>query len=165
MFLVLPFILQQLKDKDIFYYAIKYTFFIMASILITKNIIYIKKHITNPKQTALINTSYHYAPKVQSVNFINKYTHKNEQILILDSKEQGLLHYKTHTFPIYNISTVDMFLRNDYQKMLDLIQNKKVKKIFITKKDYQKYKNLLKKRYTIVDNNKFLIYLKAIDDK
>jgi hypothetical protein len=49
--------------------------------------------------------------------------------------------------------------------MLDLIQNKKVKKIFITKKDYQKYKNLLKKRYTIVDNNKFLIYLKAIDDK
>jgi hypothetical protein len=165
MFLVLPFILQQLKYKDIFYYIIKYTFFIMASILITKNIIYIQNYINNPKQNTLINPSYHHAPTPQKVNLINKYTHANEYILILDSKEQGLLHYKTHTFPIYNISIVDMFLRDDYQKMLDLIQNNKVKKIFINQKDHQKYKNLLIKKYTIIDSNEFLIYLEAIDDR
>ncbi len=80
-----------------------------------------------------------------NIAFIEKHTHKKEKVLIL-SGNQGVYHSETQTSSIFNIGTIDLFSREDLNKLRALIINSNIK-IFLDKKTYPEVLGGFKDRF------------------
>jgi len=106
-----------------------------------------------------------------NIAFIEKHTSTQEKVLIL-SGNQGVYHSETQTSSIFNIGTIDLFRREDLNKLRALIIKGNIK-IFLDKKTYpailigfkdrfEAEKELIRfieNRYKIVDKNDDLILM------
>ena len=106
-----------------------------------------------------------------NIAFIEKHTSTQEKVLIL-SGNQGVYHSETQTSSIFNIGTIDLFEREDLNRLRALIINGNIK-IFLDKKTYPEIligfkdrfeaeKELIRfieNRYKIVDKNDDLILM------
>jgi hypothetical protein len=106
-----------------------------------------------------------------NIAFIEKHTSTEEKVLIL-SGNQGVYHSETQTSSIFNIGTIDLFRREDLNKLRALIINGNIK-IFLDKKTYPEIligfkdrfyaeKELIRfieNSYKIVDKNDDLILM------
>jgi len=106
-----------------------------------------------------------------NIAFIEKHTSTQEKVLIL-SGNQGVYHSETQTSSIFNIGTIDLFRREDLNKLRALIINGNIK-IFLDKKTYpnildgfkdrfdaeKELVRLVENSYKIVDKNDDLILM------
>ncbi len=139
---------------------IKKTFTILyslvASFFISSLIIFITKYSFDPNYR--INTMKDISPYDPDVAFIKKYSKPNERVLILDSHEQGLLYSATGTIPVTSIGLVDMFLKKDFNHLIDIMKNTKNLKIFLSRYDLKVFKPYINDSCIFKKDDKVSLY-------
>jgi len=106
----------------------------------------------------------------KSVKYINEFVEKNDKVLILaTNRTQGLYHSLTNTYSAFNPGFIDLFLKTDCDRLINMLRTDDSLKIFFEPKLFKfndmRIISLLSSAYKTVETNGEVVYLEKRKEK